>query len=135
VWANTRPENAVFREEDFADTPDQAFVPHPTPDMALPTGKTQAPYWIWQVRSVNDHSRALWYSLIVNRVLLWLNSMLPWLKSVLPWLCGMPCTQAPTHICTVPLHRCRLPSRCSASGVSACSSSDCGDSDNDVDCG
>ena len=41
----------MFREEDFADTPDQAFVPHPTPDMALPTGKTQAPYWIWQVRT------------------------------------------------------------------------------------
>ena len=52
MWANTRPENAFFREEDFAATPDQAFVAHPTPEMTLPTGKTQAPYWIWQVRPV-----------------------------------------------------------------------------------
>ena len=53
LWANSRPENAFFREEDFDGAPGQAFVPHPTSEMALPTGaaKTQAPYWIWQVRS------------------------------------------------------------------------------------
>ncbi len=63
----------MFREEDFADTPDQAFVPHPTPDMALPTGKTQAPYWIWQVRS-------LWHSPRLSFVYINVNSMLPWLN-------------------------------------------------------